>query len=135
MEIPDGAYVAVIDGEKFVWLRNTGDAANPQLENLGSPDLDPAARSAGMMRDSGATQHHTDPDLDEAAHSAAVAEWLNHQAKTNKFEHVIVVADKRSLGELRPHYHMELEKRLVGEVGKAVANQPTGDIMQAITTA
>jgi protein required for attachment to host cells len=135
MEIPEAAYVAVIDGERFVWLRNTGDTANPQLENLGSPDLDPAARSAGTMRDSGATQHHTDPDLDEAAHSAAVAEWLNHQAKTNKFEHLIVVADKRSLGELRPHYHVELEKRLVGEVGKAVANHPIDNIAKTIAAA
>ena len=135
MEIPHGAYVAVIDGERFVWLHNTGDAANPQLENLGSPDLDPANRSQGAMRHSGTVQHHTDSDLDEAAHSAAAADWLNHQAKTNKFEHLIVVADKRSLGELRRHYHMELEKSLVGEVGKAVANQPIDEIMQAITAA
>lgn len=135
MQIPDGAYVAVIDGERFLWLHNTGDAANPQLQDLGSPDLDPAARSAGTMRHSGTTQHHTDPDLDEAAHSAAAAEWLNHQAKTNKFAHLIVVADKRSLGELRPHYHGELEKRLVGEVGKAVANQPIDEIAKAIAAA
>lgn len=135
MEIPEGAYVAVIDGERFVWLHNTGDAGHPLLENLGSPDLDPANRTQGTMRHSGATQHHTDPDLDEAAHSAAVADWLNHQAKTNKFAHLIVVADKRSLGELRPHYHVELEKRLVGEVGKAVANQPIDDIAQAIAAA
>ncbi len=135
MQIPDGAYVAVIDGERFLWLHNIGDAANPQLQDLGSPDLDPAARSAGTMRQSGATQHHTDPDLDEAAHSAAAAEWLNHQAKTNKFAHLIVVADKRSLGELRPHYHVELEKRLAGEVAKAVANQPIDEIAKTIAAA
>ena len=135
MEIPDGAYVAVIDGERFLWLRNTGDAAHPQLENLGSPDLDPANRSQGTIRRSDTSQHHTDRDLDEAAHVAAAAEWLNHQAKTNKFEHLIVVADKRSLGELRRHYHMELEKRLVGEVGKAVTNQPIDEIAQAIAAA
>ncbi len=135
MEIPDGAYVAVIDGERFLWLHNTGDAANPQLQDLGSPDLDPAARSEGTMRQSGTVQHHTDPDLDEAAHSAAAAEWLNHQAKTNKFAHLIIVADKRSLGELRPHYHVELEKRLVGEVGKAVANQPIDEIAKTIASA
>lgn len=135
MEIPDGAYVAVIDGERFVWLHNTGDAANPQLENLGSPDLDPANRSAGAMHHSGTVQHHVNHDLDEAAHSAAAAEWLNHQAKTNKFAHLIVVADKRSLGELRSHYHMELQKRLVGEVGKAVANQSIDEIAKTIAAA
>lgn len=135
MKIPDGAHVAVIDGERFLWLHNTGDAAHPQLENLGSPDLDPTNRSQGKMRHSITTNQHTGNDLDEAAHVAAAADWLNHQAKTNKIEHLIVVADKRSLGELRRHYHLELENRLVGEVGKAVANQPLGDIAQAIAAA
>ena len=135
MQIPDGAHIAVIDGERFLWLHNSGDAAHPQLENLGSPDLDPTNRSQGKMRHSITTNQHAGNDLDEAAHVAAAADWLNHQAKTNKFEHLIVVADKRSLGELRRHYHLELENRLVGEVGKAVANQPLGDIAQAIAAA
>jgi protein required for attachment to host cells len=135
MKIPDGAHVAVIDGERFLWLVNTGDAVHPQLENLGSPDLDPTNRSQGKMRHSITTNQHTGNDLDEAAHVAAAADWMNHQAKTNKFEHLIVVADKRSLGELRRHYHVELEKRLVGEVGKAVTNQPIDDIAQTIASA
>lgn len=135
MQIPQGAYVAVIDGERFLWLHNTGNAVQPQLENLGTPDLEPPNRSKGTMRHSGPTQHDSDRVLDEAAHVAAAADWLNHQAKTNKFEQLIVVADKRSLGELRSHYHLELENRLVGEVGKALTNQPIGDITQAIAAA
>lgn len=135
MKIPDGAHIAVLDGERFLWLQNTGDAVHPQLENLGSPDLDPTNRSQGKMRHSITTNQHSGNDLDEAAHVAAAADWMNHQAKTNKIEHLIVVADKRSLGELRRHYHMELEKRLVGEVGKAITNQSIDDIAQAIAAA
>lgn len=135
MKIPNGAHVAVIDGENFLWLRNSGDAAHPQLELIGNPDLDPTNRSAGKMRHSITTSQHTGNDLDEAAHVAATADWLNHQAKTNKFEHLIVVADKRSLGELRRHYHVELEQRLVGEVPKVLTNQSIDDIAQAISAA
>lgn len=135
MQIPDGAHVAVIDGERFLWLRNSGDAVHPNLENLGSPDLDPTNRSSGKMRHSITTNQHTGNDLDEAAHVAAAADWMNHQAKTNAIDHLIVVADKRSLGELRRHYHVELEKRLVGEIGKAVTNQPIDEIAQTIAAA
>lgn len=135
MQIPDGAHVAVIDGERFLWLRNAGDAIHPNLENLGVPDLDPTNRSQGKMRHSITTNQHTGNDLDEAAHVAAAADWMNHQAKTNRIEHLIVVADKRSLGELRRHYHVELEKRLLGEIGKALTNQPIDEIEQAIAAA
>lgn len=135
MQIPDGAHVAVIDGERFLWLHNAGDAVHPQLAMIGTPDLDPTNRSQGKMRHSITTSQHTGNDLDEAAHVAAAADWMNHQAKTNRIEHLIVVADKRSLGELRRHYHVELEKRLVGEIGKAVTNQPIGEIEQAIAAA
>ena len=38
MKIPDGAHVAVIDGERFLWLRNSGDAAHPQLSLIGTPE-------------------------------------------------------------------------------------------------
>jgi protein required for attachment to host cells len=135
MQIPEGAHVAVIDGERFLWLRNSGDAVHPNLENLGTPDLDPTNRSQGKMRHSITTNQHTGNDLEEAAHVAAAADWMNHQAKINRIEHLIVVADKRSLGELRRHYHVELEKRLVGEIGKAVTNQPIDEIAQTISAA
>lgn len=135
MKISDGANIAVVDGERFLWLQNTGDATHPQLELVGTPDLDPTNRSQGKMRHSITTSQHTGNDLDEAAHVAAVADWLNHQAKTNKINQLIVVADKRSLGELRRHYHVELEQRLAGEIGKVMTNQPIDAIAEAIIAA
>lgn len=135
MKLPHGAHVAVVDGAKFLWLRNIGDDVHPQLDHLGSPDLDPTNRSQGKMRPSITTSQNAGNDLDEAAHVAAAADWLNHQAMTNKIEQLVIVADKRSLGELRRHYHLELENRLIGEVGKALTNHPIADIEQAIAAA
>jgi protein required for attachment to host cells len=135
MKLPEGAHVAVVDGARFLWLRNTGSESQPQLDHLGSPDLDPTNRSQGKLRHSITTNQHTGNDLDEAAHVAAAAEWLNHQALTNKIEHLVIVADKRSLGELRRHYHGELEKLLIGEVGKALTNHPIAEIEQSIAAA
>lgn len=135
MKISDNTHVAVIDGERFVWLRNSGTEADPQLEAVDTPEMDGTNRSQGGQRHSITSGEPAGNDLDEAAHVAAVAEWLNHQAKTSKIEHLIVVADKRSLGELRRHYHVELEQRLVGEIGKEMTNQSLGDITAAIAAA
>lgn len=129
MKIPDGAHVAVVDGENFIWLRNKGDVVNPQLSALDAPELDLTNRNQGNVSEGAGS------DLEESAHVAAVAEFLNHQVLTNKVEDLIIVADKTSLGEIRRHYHGELEKRLVGEVGKALTNHPIADIEQAITAA
>lgn len=129
MKIPEKAHVAVIDGENFIFLRNKGDANKPQLSALDTPELDETNRNAGNTTEEGGS------DLDESAHVVAVADWLNKQVLTNKIEDLIVVADKRSLGEIRKHYHGELEKRLVGEVGKALTKHPIEDIEQAIVSA
>ena len=135
MKIPPKAYVAVIDGERFFLLRNGSDAAHPALELVGEPDLDPTNRSQGKLRHSITTAQDSGNDLDEAAHVAATAEWLNHQVLTNKIEDLIIVADKRSLGEVRRHYHKELEARLIGEIGKALTGRPVAEIEQAIASA
>ena len=135
MKIPGGTHVAVLDGERFLWLHNTGDAVHPQLEMIDTPELDPTNYSQGNQRHSITSGQSGDSALEEGAHVAAAAEWMNHQAKTNRIENLIVVADKRSLGELRRHYHVELEQRLLGEIGKEMTNQPIDDIAQAIVAA
>lgn len=135
MKIPAAAHVAVIDGERFIMFRNGNDATHPDLGSPSHPDLNPSNRSQGKMRHSITTNQETGNDLDEAAHVAAAADWLNHAVLTHKIDSLIIVADKRSLGELRRHYHKELKDRLVGEVGKALTNVPTEDIAEAILAA
>ncbi len=135
MKIPAKAHVAVIDGERFILFRNGTDAVHPDLGSPSHPDLDPSNRSQGKLRHSITTNQEAGNDLDEAAHVAAAADWLNHAVLTNKIDDLIIVADKRSLGELRRHYHKELKDRLVGEVGKALTNVPSSDIADAIAAA
>ncbi|MFN4112938.1 MAG: host attachment protein [Sphingomonadaceae bacterium] len=135
MIIPANTHVAVIDGARFVLFRNVGSANNPALETLGEPDLHPTNRSQGKLRHSITTTPEAGNDLDEAAHVAAAAEWLNQAVLTQQIDDLIVVADKRSLGELRRHYHKELEARLRGEVGKVLTSAPIDQIERAITEA
>lgn len=132
MSIPAQAHIAVIDGARFILLRNGDDAKAPSLRNVDTPDLDGTNRSQGKMRHSITTAQHNGNDLDEAAHVAATADWLNHQVLTHKIDNLIVVADKRSLGELRRHYHKELEKCLVAEVPKALTGHSIAQIEEAL---
>ena len=135
MNIPPGAHVAVIDGARFLMLRNGDDAQHPNLSVADEPELELTNFSSGKQRHSITTNQHNGNDLEEAAHVAAVAQWLNHRVLTNRISQLIVVADKRSLGELRRHWHKELQQRLLVEIPKALTSHPTADIEAAILAA
>ena len=49
-----------------------------------------------------------------------------------EIEQLIVVADPRSLGEMRRHYHKELKQVLVGEVAKTMTGRPAAEIVRAL---
>ena len=46
-----------------------------------------------------------------------------------------MVAPPRTLGELRKHYHKEVEKRLVAEVPKDLVNMPVPEIEKILQAA
>ncbi len=45
---------------------------------------------------------------------------------------MIIVAPPRTLGELRKHYHKEVEKRLAGEIAKDLTGHPVPEIEKII---
>ena len=137
MKVPHNAHVALVDGERFVLMRNTGQIFEPQLEMLVEPALEPTNYSAGVRNQE---KQPTDSltgtvHLDELAHGAAAAEWLNAKVLANEIDSLLIVADPKTLGEMRRHYHKELESRLVGELAKDLASQPIPAIEQALAAA
>ena len=119
MKIPHMAHVALVDGERFVVMRNTGQIFEPRLEEVAEPDLDRTNYSAGVRHQDRVPEgfRTVSTELDELAHAAAAAEWLNAQ----------VLA-----GEMRRHYHKELEARLAGELGKDVSGTTPEKVAQII---
>ena len=73
--------------------------------------------------------------LDELAHGAAVAEWLNQKAIGGQIEEVLVIADPKTLGDMRQHYHTELRSKLAGEIDKTLTGLPIDKIEAAIDAA
>lgn len=132
MILPNGAMVAVVDGQKLVLFKNIGHE-DVNLTSLESPGIaDRASGSAG---------HHSsaaNPDNDTQAEdgfAVGVAATLNQWALSGKMNHLLVVAAPRTLGELRKHWHKALQALLVGEIAKDLTGHSADDIAAAINKA
>ena len=132
MKLPHKAHVAIVDGENFTVMRNEGQIFEPRLEGVEKPDLTATNFSAGVKHQDEVGQRHGRTDLNELAHGAAAAEWLNAKAIAGEFTDVLVIADPKTLGEMRRHYHSELERILVGEIDKTVTGEPLEKIAKVI---
>ena len=135
MKCPHKSHVAVIDGHRFLLLRNEGQPFEPKLAMQAEPELEATNFSAGVRHQDDGGQMKGNTDLNELAHAAAAADWLNRQAIAGKLDDVVIIADPKSLGEMRRHYHGELKSRIVGEIDKALTGEPVEAIAKAIANA
>ena len=137
MKIPHMAHVALVDGERFIVMRNTGQIFEPRLETIAEPELEATNFSAGVSHQDKVPEgfRTVSTDLDELAHAAAAAEWLNARVLAGEIEQLVVVADPRTLGEMRRHYHKELQARIAGELGKDVTWSTPEKIAEIIAAA
>ena len=135
MKLPHKAHVAIVDGKNFTVMRNAGQIFEPKLEDAQKPDLSASNYSAGVKHQDDIGQERGRTDLEELAHGAAAAEWLNAKAIANEIGELLIIADPKTLGEMRRHYHSELEKRLVGEIDKTMTGEPIDRIEKAIVSA
>ena len=147
MQIPHDAMVIVADGRKRLLFRNEGDEVYPKLEVVEHDEKIVPAREdmatdepgskhdygAGMNQRSGMeeTDFH---QLEEDRFAADTAERLPTRALRTEYSKLIVVAPPRALGELRKHYHKEVEARIIGEIAKDLSNRPTDEIEQLIAS-
>ncbi len=135
MKLPNKAHVAIVDGERFILMHNTGQAFEPKLENAKTPDLEATNFSAGVKHQDDAGQKTGATDLNELAHAAAVAEWLNQAVMGGDIKQLMVIADPKTLGEMRRHYHGKLESALVGELAKTLTGESAATIAKSIAAA
>ena len=130
MLLPHGAVVAVIDGQNFELYRNAGNEAEAELTGMPSPHLDASNHSGGSHHSR--PGNHADSLVSEDAHANAAAQWLNSQVLGHKVENLVVIAPPRTLGELRKHYHKQLERALMKEVAKDMVGRQPADILTAL---
>jgi protein required for attachment to host cells len=135
MKVPHKAHVALIDGTRFVLMRNTGQPFEPKLEFVSDLDLELTNFSAGVRHQDPAGQRNGSTDIDELAHGAAAADWLNKRAAEGQIEELVIVAEPKILGELRKHVRPQLEAKIVGEIPKNLVGSPGRAIERALVNA
>ena len=144
--IPEGAWVLIADGEKALFTCNATDAQNPHLvvqrvEELDNPPTREQSASAPGRRSDGpgdgrSAMEETDwHRLAKDRFAADLATLLNRKAQSGEFEKLVIVAPPRTLGELRPQLHSEVQSRVVGEVPKDFTNHPLATVEKLVSAA
>ena len=135
MKFPHNALIAIANGERFVLMRNVGQPFEPKLEHVEDLDLLLTNFSAGVRHQDSARGRNLNTNMDELAHGAAIAEWLNARALKGELDSVVIAADPKTLGEIRLHTHKELQGRIAGELAKDLTNVPIPQIEQVLAQA
>jgi len=143
MQIPHDSFVLVADGRKSLFFRNEGDGAYPNLIVEGEDEhadrkdreikSDGPGRAFSSVGDGRSAFEETDfHQQEEDRFAADTAAMLKERALRNDYESLVVVAPPRTLGELRKHYHKEVERRLVAEIPKDLVNVPVAEIEKVL---
>ena len=117
MLIANGTVIAVCDGEKLSLYRNQGDESAPELVPLAVEAVETQNKSSGMRHRSTAAN----PDaqqLEEDSFAVGVAGILSDMFLANEFQHLVVIAAPRTLGELRKRYHSQMLPAIQAEIAK-----------------
>lgn len=138
-------WVLALDGSKALIYRNEGDAQYPVLKPVEIEHQDVPQRQdlitdrPGRMSDGNNHRSAMDEvdahDQMERRFAEDAIEHLNQAALKNELESLLIYAASHSLGEIRPHYHVELEKRIVGEFDLDVVNEPVDKLEKRVSKA
>ncbi len=128
-KIPTGTWVIVADGAEARLFHNVGSTAKVSLKQV-------KLLKPGDLLDEGPAGRRppesSDQATDEATFAKQLAQRLNAAALNNEYEHLVLIADPQTLGQIRPQLHKETVQRLVSEVAKTFTNAPVEDIQNAL---
>jgi protein required for attachment to host cells len=126
-KIPTGTWVVVADGTHARLFHNIGkqDALKLKQDDLLKfDDADAQGQGPSGHRPIESSREQTD----EATFTKQLAHRLNAAALKQEFEHLFLIADPTTMGELRPQLHVETSKRITGELTKTLTNSTVEDI-------
>ncbi len=126
--IPTGTWVVVADGTQARLFHNVGkhDTLHLKQEDLISADAQGHGPSGHRPIDQSSEQ------TDEATFAKQLAHRLNAAALKQEFEHLFLIADPRTIGEMRPQLHTETSKRIIGELTKTLTKSTVEEIEKSL---
>lgn len=129
LKIPAETRIVVADGGGARILRNAGDHNAVSLEQIEM--IDPAQLPLSTPAGAQPAELRGE-EAEEAGFAKLLAHRLNDDALKHRYEHLILVADAQTLGQIRPLLHKETLQRLLAEHPKNLKNAPLEDIQRAL---
>lgn len=141
--LPHKAWVLVADAEKALFLENLGDEMDMNLsvrrkeEQDNPPAREWAENRPGRFND-GPSVHRSavqDTDwheLEKERFADDLADLLFKQAHRGDFDHLVIIASRTVLGELRKVVHLEVEDRIILDIPKVLTNHPIDEIEELL---
>jgi protein required for attachment to host cells len=126
-KIPTGTWVVVADGTQARLFQNVGkqDTVRLKPDGLLKPDV---VEEEGQGPSGHRPPGESPEQIDEATFAKQLVQRLNAAALKQEYEHLFLIADPKTLGEIRPQLHPETIKRITGELAKTLTNSTLEDI-------
>ena len=131
MILPHDTTVVVVDGTRIRMFRNIGREPHIELAALPQPDFGGSNTGSGS-RHRNSSANPDSQRIREDKFVAGVAEHLNREALSNNIKQLVIIADPRTLGELRRHLHDVLASRIIGQISKDLTSHSYKSIQAAI---
>jgi len=130
--IPQQTLVVVADGHRAVLFRTHGvnDAMTLTEERQLTPQNLAAEGPSGSR-----PEEQSPRQTDEATFAKQLAAELFSLKQANKFDHMVLVADPQTLGQLRSAMHKTVEASIALTLDKELTNHSAGDIAAIIRNA
>lgn len=139
-----GAWVLVADGEKALFLVNEGDAEDMNLvvrkkEEQDNPQAqDWATDRPGRLSDGPSTHSSAVQDtdwhvLEKERFAKDLADMLYEQAHKGAFDHLVIIASRVVLSNLRKELHKEVQEKIMHEIPKVLTNHPLPEVEEILT--
>lgn len=143
MRLPHNCLVLVADGRKMLLMRNNGMADDLRLiVEHGEEQPNPADQNqktdargqkpSGGKRGQSSTEEADYHQLTEDRFAARIAQHLNALALRNALDPIIVIASGKTLGELRRHFHREVQAKIIAEIDKVMTGYSSDRIAQML---
>jgi protein required for attachment to host cells len=134
MILPNDTTIAVVDGEKLRLFRNKGMEPHIKLTEEVVAGIRPSNQGSGARHRSTTAN----PDrwrLEEDDFAASAAAHLNRLVLDGAIASLFIIADPRTLGELRRHFHDATRECLIGELARDLTDSSVGKIEAALARA
>lgn len=127
--LPNRMLVVVADGTRATLFRGKRKGQGWNLtkdEELTPVNLDDDGPAGVRPPES------SDQETDQATFAKQLARALNERALSNNFDHVTLLVDPQTLGQMRPSFHKELENRIHADIAKNAIGMTTDDIIKIL---